>query len=271
MSLLSFLGEVLRNVAQDYKGRREHERFLRTYRAEREAKIARGEAPPRFRCYDDYLRSEWWQRLRGHVLSYLAFECEFCTRTATQVHHVRYPRTSELGSESIKSLYAVCSRCHAIAHGQTASNIDSECAFCRRKAAVTLTIAIRKYVRSTQRVCRRCDSLANGYRGQANKWPKGGYEEWVKRWRQTIPPLHGAPLPPDAAQQDSRDDGRDHDVAVRAAAARRLVLNEREREFSVLSTEELRSQWDSREQSEYEEDELHLLRSVIRQRLGYQQ
>lgn len=265
MSLLRFLGEFLRNVVES-----DLERLRRTIREEREAKIARGEAPPRFRSYDDYLQSEWWKRLRGHVLSHLSFECEFCTGRATQVHHVRYPRTSDLGSENIKSLYAVCSRCHDIAHGQNANNTDSKCAFCRRVAAVNLTIEIQKYSRSTQRVCSRCHSLANGYRGQANKWAKRSYEEWVERWRQTIPSLHGASLTPDVAQKDHRDDGRDHDTAVLAASARRHMLNEREREFSALSTEELRIQWDSQEHSEYEEDELDLLRSMIRQRLGYQ-
>jgi hypothetical protein len=271
MSLVSRVGQVLRSLAQDYRGRRERRRFLRTYRAEREAKIARGEAPPSFRSYDDYLRSEWWRRLRGHVLDHLSYECEFCAGRATQVHHVRYPRTTDLGSEGIKSLYAVCSRCHDIAHGLSANNTDSECAFCRAKATVTLAIAIAKYGRSTQRTCRRCDSLANGYRGQANRWAKKDYETWVERWRQTMPSLYDAPISPHLAQHPVEDDRRDQsDKAVRAAAARRLVLEEREREFAALSTEELRSQWESREQSDYEEDELHLLRSVIRQRLGYQ-
>lgn len=274
MSLLSLVGQVLGKIARDYQRRSEHQRFLTTYRAERKAKIARGEAPPSFRSYDDYLRSEWWRRLRGHVLSHLSYECEFCASRATQVHHVRYPRVSDLGSESIKSLYAICSRCHEIAHGLSASNNDSACAFCRAKATVSLTIAIRKYSRSNQRVCRRCDSLANGYRGQANKWTKKEYEDWVERWRQTMPPLNGAPFSADHARQNIEDDRRQSDrfdEVVRAAEVRRLKLEEREREFAALSTEELRSQWESREQLDYEEDELHLLRSMIRQRLGYQQ
>ena len=271
MTLLSFLDKVLRNVAQEYRTNRERERFLKEFRAEREAKIERGEAPPSFRSYDDYLQSEWWQRLRSHVLSHLTSECEFCGNTATQVHHVRYPRTSDLGSESIKSLYAVCARCHGITHGQGANTADSECAFCRSRATVTLKIAIRKYGRSTQRVCRRCDLLANGYRGQANKWAKASYEEWVDRWRQSMPPLQGFHTPPDLPQQDDEAARRDYDAAALATSARLLVLNERTREFSALGTDELRTRWDSREHSDYEEDELHLLRSVIRQRLGYVQ
>lgn len=193
MSFLNALAEIFSPWLEN-----ERERRQREYREERAASIARGEAPPRFRSYEEYLASEWWKRLSTHVLDYLSHECEFCGGRATQVHHVRYPR--ELGTESIKSLYGVCSRCHSIAHGQSAGNRLSECAFCGRRATSTLAIAIQNHEHETQRVCRRCDSLANGYRGQANSWEKDHYEQWVGRWRETMPMLHGGAS--DAVIQD---------------------------------------------------------------------
>ena len=274
MSFLTVVGRVLRDIADDYRGHRARKRFLKAFRAEREAKIARGEVPPRFRSYDDYLRSDWWQRLRAHVLSHLSHECEFCGRRATQVHHVRYPRTRGLGTEGIKSLYAVCSRCHDVAHGLGTNNGDSMCAFCRTKATATLAIAIIKHDRSSQRVCRRCDSLANGYRGQANRWAQKYYESWVERWRQTMPPLNRVALSANTESQSIQDD-KGHksqfEETPDAKASRRLVLEERQREFAARSTEELRIQWANRGELDYQDDELQLLRSAIRQRLGYQQ
>lgn len=278
MSLLSRFGQALRSIVEDHQARREAKRFLKEYRAEQEAKIARGEAPPRFRSYKDYLQSRWWQRLRGHVLAYLSNECEFCAARAIQIHHVRYPRTRDLGSESIKSLYAVCIRCHDIAHGRNSGSTYTKCAFCGATATRTLKIEFKNHEQSTQRVCRRCDSLANGYRGQANGWPKEDYEEWVERWRQTMPALHDVLSPNEPVElvvdeiEATGGNAEDRFEEVgRLAAARKLVLEQREREFAARSTEELRSLWESRAQSDYDEDELHLLRSSIRRRLGYLQ
>lgn len=188
MSHLTLLRQAFGSLAQGCQRSREHRRRLEEFRAAREAKIARDEAPSNFRSCNDYLQSEWWQRLRGHVLQYLSHKCEFCTLRATQVHHVRYPRIRDLGSESIMSLYAVCSQCHDVAHGFEISNNDVTCAFCESKASATLSVAIKRDSRSTQRVCRCSDSLANGFRGQANRWTRQYYDEWVERWRQTIPP-----------------------------------------------------------------------------------
>lgn len=273
MSFLGRVSQILRNLADGYQKSHEQKLLLKTYRSERQAKIARGEAPPSFRSYNEYLESEWWKRLRGHVLSQLADECEFCGSRATQVHHVRYPHIRDLGSESIKSLYAVCTHCHDIAHGFSANTSNATCAFCRSKATVTLTIAIRKHNVSSQRVCRRCDSLANGYRAQANKWMQKDYDVWVERWRETMPPLNQA-LSRTVVERQNLEEDRRHksqfEERGRATAARRLVLEGWEREFAALSTEELRVRWDNREQLDYQDDELYLLRSVIRQRLGYQ-
>lgn len=276
MSILSRIGKALIRLAEDFEQGGARKRFLREYREQQDAKIARGEAPPRFRSYKEYLQSSWWERLRAHVLNYLSHRCEFCAARATQVHHVRYPRTTDLGSESIKSLYAVCKRCHEIAHGKYSGSPFTSCAFCGASGTRILTIALKNHEQSMQRVCCRCDSLAKGYRGQANNWAKDYYEDWVSRWRQTMPPLEGtrSPNPFDSKMTNEVKAiavpamGRSKEEA-RLVVARQRILQQREREFEALSTKELRRLWDNRAQSDYEDDELKVLLSVNRRRLGY--
>ena len=62
--------------------------------------------------------------------------------------------------------------------------------------------------------------------------------------------------------------GRSKEEA-RLVVARQRILQQREREFEALSTKELRRLWDNRAQSDYEDDELKVLLSVNRRRLGY--
>jgi hypothetical protein len=155
-------------------------------KAERQARISAGEIPPDFKGYDDYIVSDWWRSLRAHTLDYLGHACEFCGARATQVHHVRYPKPGSWGRESIKSLCAVCSKCHDVAHGLDAEHGSRGCAFCEAPATHELKIALQKHTSAVQKVCRRCEALAMGYRGQSRGWPQAKYDAWAERWRATF-------------------------------------------------------------------------------------
>lgn len=65
--------------------------------------------------YREYLRSDVWRQKRALVLQRSDGTCELCGGTATQVHHVQYPKT--LGTETLDSLVAVCEQCHRKSHG----------------------------------------------------------------------------------------------------------------------------------------------------------
>jgi hypothetical protein len=113
--------------------------------------------------------------------------------------------------------------------------------------------------------------LANGYRAQAENWTKAYYEAWVEGWHQSIPPLYPALIEREAVQRDVRDIEKESSLfkeKVSAHEVRKLELAEREQQLSLLSTEELRRLWESREQ--LQEDECRLLRSLIRKRYGHE-
>ena len=61
--------------------------------------------------YQDYLKSDGWERTRRKVLARARHICEGCGEArATQVHHLNYedPRCEEL----LFNLVALCGRCH---------------------------------------------------------------------------------------------------------------------------------------------------------------
>lgn len=61
--------------------------------------------------YQEYLRTDGWERTRSKVLGRAHHVCEGCgERRATQVHHLNYedPR----GEEMLFNLVALCSDCH---------------------------------------------------------------------------------------------------------------------------------------------------------------
>jgi 5-methylcytosine-specific restriction endonuclease McrA len=75
-------------------------------------------------AYNRYLASAVWQRKRQLVMARCGGMCEGCASwPATQVHHLRYPR-SEPGSaawirqEMLFDLVAVCEDCHRDIHGR---------------------------------------------------------------------------------------------------------------------------------------------------------
>lgn len=82
---------------------------------------AKGRASPKtFRgnrrpwiLYDEYLRSEWWQKRRLIKLVKESYTCQRCGHKATQVHHKNY---SALGREPDCHLEALCGMCHYLHH-----------------------------------------------------------------------------------------------------------------------------------------------------------
>ena len=66
--------------------------------------------------YNHYLKSAEWRKKRDAAMSRAGGTCEMCEqRTATQVHHIRYPK--RLGDEPLTDLLAVCRQCHEKGHG----------------------------------------------------------------------------------------------------------------------------------------------------------
>jgi 5-methylcytosine-specific restriction endonuclease McrA len=84
--------------------------------------------------YQEYLKSEAWQRKRFVVMRRDNWQCVYCGAKATQVHHRRY-LYHNLGKEPIDWLVSVCVPCHERQHqinpptyqrswGRTAQNIN---------------------------------------------------------------------------------------------------------------------------------------------------
>ena len=76
-----------------------------------------------FMSYRAYLHSDLWKVIRASVLT-AEPQCQKCyVKTATQVHHRSYDLAT-LRGDDLRSLSALCSRCHRRAerpkdHGQT--------------------------------------------------------------------------------------------------------------------------------------------------------
>jgi len=68
--------------------------------------------------YNEYLRSETWQRLRSERLKIDGYKCQRCGRPFDlQVHHLYYP--PELGTEDVhRDLITLCDMCHELVEHQ---------------------------------------------------------------------------------------------------------------------------------------------------------
>ena len=62
-----------------------------------------------FKCYDAYLRSKLWKKIRKRALKRWP-TCYGCGRRATQVHHFSYRKAALKGK--LKWLASVCYACH---------------------------------------------------------------------------------------------------------------------------------------------------------------
>ena len=65
--------------------------------------------------YRSYLQSDDWQRKRYVVLKRDNWQCVYCGKRATQVHHKRYAKYN-IGKEPIDWLVSVCKDCHNSKH-----------------------------------------------------------------------------------------------------------------------------------------------------------
>jgi hypothetical protein len=151
--------------------------------ADNAARTERKLTPPEF-SGDSYWRSDWWHMYRRSVLAYLGDTCEFCGDEATGVHHARYPKRR--GEESIRWLFAVCSRCHDVAHGRSTGDTD-KCAFCCGTSVGHWRVRTLKGRTDVQAVCSKCQAIARGRRHEARGWSYGRYNKWVSDWWSTLP------------------------------------------------------------------------------------
>ncbi|WP_456866936.1 HNH endonuclease [Galbibacter sp. BG1] len=62
-----------------------------------------------------YLKSDAWKRKRYVVLKRDNWQCVYCGRRATQVHHKKYAKRN-IGKEPIKWLVSICKACHDKQH-----------------------------------------------------------------------------------------------------------------------------------------------------------
>lgn len=65
--------------------------------------------------YIAHLRSAAWQQIRRNALVASDGLCEFCGQPATDVHHVRYPKSFK--DDTHINTIPVCRRCHKLSHG----------------------------------------------------------------------------------------------------------------------------------------------------------
>ena len=64
--------------------------------------------------YNEYLKSDKWQRKRRRVLLRDNEKCQACQdRKATEVHHLTYDR---VGDEPLFDLVSICKTCHDFIH-----------------------------------------------------------------------------------------------------------------------------------------------------------
>lgn len=64
--------------------------------------------------YQEYLKSDEWNKIKQNVLEKANFKCEYCGNDAYAVHHIKYPKDKK---EIFDNLVAVCRRCHSLNHG----------------------------------------------------------------------------------------------------------------------------------------------------------
>lgn len=98
--------------------------ILNQYNARRKAALdaianvaADAQRPVRAHDYDEYLRSENWQRKRSLILQRAGYKCEGClSRPASVVHHLTY---EHMFNEFAFELVALCEPCHTRIHGKS--------------------------------------------------------------------------------------------------------------------------------------------------------
>jgi hypothetical protein len=139
------------------------------------------------RNYQDYLASSDWRTLTKHANQAMNGKCEFCEGRATSIHHVYYPKNrSDLGLENIATLCVVCKECHDVLHGLDNGG-GGKCALCRKvKGTKKLPIKVARLSKRQQLVCKRCNTIAMGFRDEAYQWTRKKYLEWIAEWQELV-------------------------------------------------------------------------------------
>ena len=66
--------------------------------------------------YEDYLKTDHWQRTRRRAIQRQGGQCQLCRSTENLVvHHLSYERK---GQELPSDLEVLCARCHRRIHGR---------------------------------------------------------------------------------------------------------------------------------------------------------
>ena len=139
------------------------------------------EHPIHYGTYKSYLQSDHWTKLSKHAQNLMNNKCEFCDGSADQVHHVYYPlNQDDDGLENIAFLCVTCSKCHDVLHGKKKTSLN--CVLCGTNACTDwLPIKTVKFEFSSQPTCKRCKSIATGFRDEAYGWDLKKYISWVEK------------------------------------------------------------------------------------------
>lgn len=138
------------------------------------------------RNYQNYIWSFNWGHIVAHAKSAMGQKCEFCGSAAQAVHHVTYPRTRDMGLEDMSSLCVVCKRCHSVLHWDLEISGDT-CALCGTSGDIRkLPAPMGHRGQHRPHVCKRCKSIATGFRNEAYQWPKEKYQKWITDWRESL-------------------------------------------------------------------------------------
>lgn len=89
--------------------------------------------------YQGYLKSPLWARIRKSILERDNRQCQLCgSRENPEVHHIRYPKNFEFGTEPGEDLITLCHNCHRKVHDKN----DPD-----RKYLIAVLKARRHYMR----------------------------------------------------------------------------------------------------------------------------
>lgn len=73
--------------------------------------------------YKEYLTTDAWHKLRDSRLDHDGYSCVLCgSNEKLVVHHMFYPMKNKKRNDTIKNVLTLCSKCHELTHGLTASD-----------------------------------------------------------------------------------------------------------------------------------------------------
>lgn len=73
--------------------------------------------------YKEYLTTDVWHKLRESRLEHDGYACVLCgSDKDLVVHHMHYPMKNKQRNDTTKNILTLCSKCHELTHGLTASD-----------------------------------------------------------------------------------------------------------------------------------------------------